>query len=62
MRPALVIITLHFTCGETKICSTIQNSQNMKNMVIITSTIFAIDAKISAFTESIIACKATESR
>lgn len=55
-------MSLHFTCGETKICSTIQNSQNMKNMVIITSTIFAIDAKISAFTESIIGCKATESR
>ena len=29
----LLIIKLRFTCGETKICSTIKRSQNIMNMI-----------------------------
>ena len=28
------MITLHFTCGERKICSTIKKSQNIMNMIL----------------------------
>ena len=30
----LLIVTLCFTCGETKICSTINQSQNIMNMIV----------------------------
>ena len=30
---SLLIITLRFTCGEMKICSTIKMSQNIMNMI-----------------------------
>ena len=31
----LLIITLRFTCGESKICSTIKKSQNIMNMIVV---------------------------
>ena len=33
-RQLLLIITLRFTCGERKICSTIKKSQNIMNMIV----------------------------
>ena len=38
----LLIITLFFTCGGKKICSTIKKSQNSMNMIVAMITKFVI--------------------